>query len=189
MVGEDLGAVPHYVRPHLEKVGIAGFKVCHWEAFHGEDGLEHPIPGKDYLRCSFATYATHDHPPIAAMWEEFRANISSNDEGERVGALWNLRILSEFSGLDLPDDHVSYRAYDDEVKTALLKALVETNSRYAALMITDIYGMSERFNIPGTLGGKNWRIRMPFTVEEMSKREDLIGPAAELRDLIVASGR
>jgi len=189
VVGEDLGAVPHYVRPHLEKVGIAGFKVCHWEAFHGEDGLEHPIPGKDYLRCSFATYATHDHPPIAAMWEEFRANISSNDEGERVGALWNLRILSEFSGLDLPDDHVSYRAYDDEVKTALLKALVETNSRYAALMITDIYGMSERFNIPGTLGGKNWRIRMPFTVEEMSKREDLIGPAAELRDLIVASGR
>ncbi len=56
-------------------------------------------------------------------------------------------------------------------------------------MIKDIYGMSERFNIPGTLGGKNWRIRMPFTVEEMSKREDLIGPAAELRDLIVASGR
>ena len=123
------------------------------------------------------------------MWEEFRANISSNDEGERVGALWNLRILSEFSGLDLPDDHVSYRAYDDEVKTALLKALVETNSRYAALMITDIYGMTERFNIPGTLGGKNWRIRMPFTVAEMSELKNLTRDAAELKQLIEAAGR
>ncbi|MGJ8695396.1 MAG: 4-alpha-glucanotransferase [Verrucomicrobiaceae bacterium] len=189
VVGEDLGAVPHYVRPHLEKVGIAGFKICHWEAFHGEDGLEHPIPGAQYLRCSFATYATHDHPSIAGMWEEFRANIESHDEDERVGALWNLRILSEFSDLTLPDDGVSYRPFDEKVKIALLKALVDCNSRYAALMITDIYGMTERFNIPGTLGGKNWRIRMPFTVAEMSEREDLAKDAAALRNLIIKAER
>lgn len=189
VVGEDLGAVPHYVRPHLEKVGIAGFKICHWEVRHGDDGQEHPIPGGDYLRCSFATYATHDHPTIAAMWEKFRENQKSEEEDERVGAAWNLRVLSEFAGLDLPDDGWSFRRFDDEVKTALLKALLDCNSRYTALMITDIYGMTERFNIPGTLGGKNWRIRMPFTVAEMSELKNLTRDAAELKQLIEAAGR
>lgn len=189
VVGEDLGAVPHYVRPHLESIGIAGFKICHWEVQPGNDGEEHPIPGEDYLRSSFATYATHDHPPIAAMWDEFRDNQKSGDENERVGAAWNLRVLSECANLALPEDNWSYRPFDQEVKLGLLKFLIACNSRYAALMITDIYGIKERFNIPGTLGGKNWRVRMPFSVAEMSKRNDLVSDAAKIRDLITAAGR
>lgn len=189
VIGEDLGAVPHYVRPHLESIGIAGFKICHWEVQTGDDGQEHPIPGEDYLRCSFATYATHDHSPIAAMWDEFRESQNNDDEGTRAGAAWNLRVLSEFADLDLPADHWSYRPFDEEVKLALLKALLDCNSRYAALMITDIYGMKERFNIPGTVGGKNWRVRMPFTIEEMTIHPDLASDAAKMRKLIQNSGR
>lgn len=184
VVGEDLGAVPHYVRPHLDEVGIAGFKICHWEVEGGEDGQEHPIPGADYQRCSFATYATHDHPTIAAMWDEFRETQNSEEEDERVGAAWNLRVLSEFGDLKLPEDGNSFRPFDEEVKHGLLKSLLDCNSRYAALMITDIYGMKDRFNIPGTIGGNNWRVRMPFTVAEMSEREDLASDAAEMKGLI-----
>lgn len=189
VVGEDLGAVPHYVRPHLEKVGIAGFKICHWEVQHGQDGQEHPIPGADYQRCSFATYATHDHPTIAAMWDEFLEAQKSEEEDERTGAAWNLRVLSEFGGLKLPEEGKSFRPFDEEVKHGLLKSLLDCNSRYAALMITDIYGMKDRFNIPGTIGGNNWRVRMPFTVSEMSERQDLSSDAAELKELIQKADR
>ncbi len=89
VVAEDLGCVPEYVRPHLESLDIAGFRIPHWDSDHG-----HVVTGDRFPECSFATYATHDHPSMAAMWEEFRAMLESPNPGERKGAEWNLRILS-----------------------------------------------------------------------------------------------
>lgn len=189
VVGEDLGAVPDYVRPHLKKIGIAGFKIMHWEVETGKDGEEHPIPGEDYDECGFATYATHDHPTMAAMWDEFRESLDDHDPGAQLGARWNLRILSEIAGLKVPKDRKSYPPYDDEIKWALMKGLLACKSRYAAFMITDLYGMKERFNVPGTVGGSNWRVRMPFTVLEMTARPEMWAEAEKLRGLIGETGR
>ena len=184
VVGEDLGAVPDYVRPHLLAIGIGGFKICHWEV--GEDGvgIEHPIPGTDYEECSFATFATHDHPPMALMWEGYRSGMETIDEDAREGARWNLRVLSEFAGIPLAKDADAFPPYDEELQWKLLTALFETNSRYAAFMITDLFGMTERFNVPATVGGANWAVRMPFTVEEMGRRDDLKNEAEKLSILI-----
>ena len=49
--------------------------------------------------------------------------------------------------------------------------------------------MKERFNVPGTVGGFNWRARMPFTVEEMSRRDDLREEAGKLRIAVNDSKR
>src|SRR5437870_1875226 len=65
VVGEDLGVVPDYVRPNLRSLGIAGFKIPQWE---GRDGMI--IRGDKYERISVATYATHDHEPLRALWSE-----------------------------------------------------------------------------------------------------------------------
>ena len=175
VVGEDLGAVPDYVRPHLKKIGIAGFKIPHWEVqWNPKTELEHPIPGSKYEKCSFATYATHDHPPIAAMWNDFRANLKHEDEGMRVGAEWNMRVLSEIGKIALPKEGRSYRAYSQTIQWALIDALMACRSDYAAIMITDLFGLSDRFNTPGTSGTQNWRLRMPFTVAEMSSTSTLV---------------
>lgn len=186
VVGEDLGAVPDYVRPHLQQIGIAGFKVCHWEVEWDEDGVEHPIPGANYEECSFATYATHDHPTMAAMWDGFRDNLDHHDYGVRQGAGWNLRILSEFGGME---EQENYPAYGSAVKWAMMGGLLACNSRFAAFMITDLYGMKERFNVPGTVGGANWRVRMPFTVEEMTSCPQRSAEADRLRELVAETGR
>ncbi|HZR78812.1 MAG TPA: 4-alpha-glucanotransferase, partial [Chthoniobacterales bacterium] len=65
VIGEDLGTVPEYVRPSLRSLGIAGFKIPQWEYYHGR-----VVPGSEYDRLSVATYATHDHPPVRALWED-----------------------------------------------------------------------------------------------------------------------
>jgi 4-alpha-glucanotransferase len=189
IVGEDLGAVPPYVRPHLATLGIAGFKICHWEVERDRRGIEHPIPGRDYEECSFATYATHDHPPMAAMWEEFREGTRAEDAEERAGACWNLRVLSEFGGVPMPKNAREHPAYDGELKWSLMRALLATRSRYAAFMITDLFGMTARFNTPATVSRKNWSVRMPFTVQELSTREDLREEARKLKEAIVETGR
>ena len=79
VVAEDLGCVPEYVRPHLESLDIAGFRIPHWDADH--NGV---VAGERFPECSFATYATHDHDTIAAMWEAFRVNASRQGRGARA---------------------------------------------------------------------------------------------------------
>lgn len=189
LVGEDLGAVPPYVPAHLAKLGIAGFRICHWEVKADKHGVEHPISGEQYDECSFATYSTHDHPPMAALWEEFRDLLHSPDEGSRVGAHWNLRVLSEFAGLPVPEDPAEFGPYDEKVKWSLLRALLKTRSRYAAFMITDLLGRSERFNTPATVSNRNWTVRMPFLVSELTTSSELRAEALTLKDLIEETKR
>src|SRR5882757_3622495 len=80
VVGEDLGVVPEYVRPNLLYLNIGGFKIPQWEV---RDGMI--IPGEMYDRLSVATYATHDHEPIRASWDEaFKHPNSETGEQARV---------------------------------------------------------------------------------------------------------
>ncbi|PYJ70043.1 MAG: hypothetical protein DME76_06945 [Verrucomicrobia bacterium] len=80
VIGEDLGVVPEYVRPNLRSLGIAGFKIPQWETYHGMI-----IPGDRYERLSVATYATHDHKPLRALWTEaFERLASDNGEQARI---------------------------------------------------------------------------------------------------------
>src|SRR5262249_14745854 len=78
VVGEDLGVVPDYVPPNLGSLGIAGFKIPQWEV---RDGMI--LPGDTYERLSVATYATHDHEPIRALWEH-ALEPPASDTGEQA---------------------------------------------------------------------------------------------------------
>src|SRR5438876_11508287 len=80
VIGEDLGVVPDYVRPNLRSLGIAGFKIPQWETRDGKI-----VPRDRYERLSVATYATHDHEPIGALWDEAFERPAS-DAGEQARA-------------------------------------------------------------------------------------------------------
>lgn len=180
VVGEDLGCVPDYVRPNMEDLGIAGFKICHWEVRgHGET-----VPGSDYPKCSFATYATHDHESIPAMWNTLKGMLGGM---EHEGAIRGLELLSDFAGLPKGPSADYYPEYGPVVKWALFDRLLKSNADYASLMITDIIDSTERINIPGTVGGKNWRYRLPWKLEDMP--DCLRDDCSRLRELVRISGR
>ena len=186
VVGEDLGCVPDYVRPHLESLGIAGFRIPHWDSIDGQQ----VVPGKQLPECSFATYATHDHDTLAAMWETFRANAAHHEDPQvMVGARHNLRMLAQFADLPEPHDPAGWPVFSGPVKWALLDALLAARSRYAALMITDLYGMHDRFNKPGTTGGENWRLRLPWTIARLRSDPALEREAARLAQAIRSAHR
>ena len=180
VVGEDLGCVPEYVRPHLETLGIAGFKICHWEA-HGEGNA---VKGYEYPECAFATYATHDHDPIPALWNGL---VNMLGGMEHDGAVRGLKLLSDFAGLPKGDTINTYAKYGPVVKWALFGALLKSNANYAALMITDLIDSEKRINIPGTMGGENWRYRLPWKLEDMP--EPLKDDCRRLKVLIERSRR
>src|SRR5947209_4123547 len=97
VVGEDLGTVPDYVRPNLRALGIAGFKIPQWEVRH-----ERVIPGAEYERLSVATYATYDHKPIRALWEEAFEQPTATSEQAR----FDLAKIAQFAGIDPKTDKI-----------------------------------------------------------------------------------
>ena len=175
VIGEDLGEVPDYVRPNLKKLGIAGYKIPQWEK-RGDGNL---IPGKEYERLSLATYATHDHDPLKAMWEQI-----TRDAAEPNGdyARYELRILCEYAGVPVEQ---APREFTEEVHLALLRALFNSNSWLAVLMITDLFGRRERFNSPGVASGANWTQRMHAPVAELESEPIL----AKVKQLLKECGR
>ncbi len=178
VIGEDLGCVPDYVRPDLSRLRIAGFKIPHWEI----DGKQHIIKGQSYNPCSFATYATHDFPPICTDWDEWYSHVKAGEEAltdvtlspaalreKRRVAEDCARVLcwlGEYAGLSREESLVPW---GQGVKDALFRALFACRSAYAAMMWTELFDIPVRLNTPGTVGGVNWCPRMPFTAHQAAQ--------------------
>src|SRR5437667_4802271 len=156
VVGEDLGVVPGYVRPSLQSLGIAGFKIPQWEI---RDGMI--IPGQMYEQLSVATYATHDHEPIRALWEE-ALELPSSEAGQQARA--TLDKIAIFAGLNSKIDQIDY---EKDFYPAIMEALFSCNSWIAIVMITDMLARKYRFNVPGTKANLNWTRRIQRSIAKL----------------------
>ncbi len=178
VIGEDLGVVPDYVRPNLRSLGIAGFKIPQWE---GHDGMI--IPGNRYDRLSVATYATHDHEPIRALWDEAFERPAS-DAGEQ--ARETLEKIALFAGLNPKMDALDF---EKDFYPAIMNALFRCESWIAMVMITDLLVRKYRFNVPGTKASLNWTRRMQRPVAELSFSRKEQKRMRLINDLLVKTGR
>ncbi|MEO7098748.1 MAG: 4-alpha-glucanotransferase [Luteolibacter sp.] len=191
VIAEDLGWVPEYVRPHLTDLGIAGFRIPHWDC----NDYGHPTPGNCFPENSFATYSTHDHDPVNGIWRGCLRVIQQHQENptDQTASWVNdahnaLRILSEFAGIPIPT-HGPWPPYTEGIRLRLVKALLSSNSHYAALMITELFGLDDRINHPGTSGGENWRFRLPWTPEEIEEDPSLQAVGQKLAAIISITRR
>jgi len=159
VTGEDLGTVPDYVRPSLRSLGVAGFKIPQWENYPDRRS----IPGSEYQRLSVATFATHDHKPIRALWDEVFAERTETSEQARQ----DLEKIAEFAGWKpTPSEPFNY---GPDFFPTILEALFRSEAWIAVVMITDLLGRKERFNVPGTAMSSNWSKRMHLTVGQLAK--------------------
>jgi 4-alpha-glucanotransferase len=177
VVGEDLGTVPDYVRPHLRSLGIAGFKIPQWEAPHGR-----VVPGSDYERLSVATYATHDHKPIRALWEEAVEQETSTSDQARA----DLNRIAEFAGFNPQGNPVDFEKH---FYPAMMRALFQSNAWIAVLMLTDLLGRKYRFNVPGTAASSNWVRRMQRSISQLRSSRTEQRRMRLIRELLEKSGR
>lgn len=180
VVAEDLGVVPEYVPPTLLKLGLPGFRIP--MLFREPDG-RYSDP-KAYPRLSLAQPATHDHPPLAAGWVEAWQSIDSGRDVE--GARRELRHLLDFAGLK---DLTPPREFTDGVHEAVSRAVLGANSWLAVFQITDVLGMTERFNTPGSVSASNWSHRLPLTVGQLATEPRLRAKAETFARLAREAGR
>jgi len=155
LIGEDLGTVPDYVRPSLRSLGVAGFKIPQWEFYQGR-----VTPGAEYERLSVATYATHDHKPMRALWEEAFEHATSTSDQARA----ELEKIATFARFTRTNDQIDF---ERDFYPAMMAALFESESWIAVVMITDLLARKYRFNIPGTAASSNWVRRMQRSILQL----------------------
>ncbi len=177
VAGEDLGTVPNYMRPNLRSLGIAGFKIPQWETRH-----DRVIPGSEYERLSVTTYATHDHKPIRAMWEEAVEEERSTSDQARQ----DLNRMADFAGFK-PQEHPI--DFERHFYPAIMDALFASNAWIAVVMLTDLLARKYRFNVPGTAANSNWTRRMQRTVAQLRSSRTEQRRMLVIRELLEKNGR
>jgi 4-alpha-glucanotransferase len=180
VVAEDLGVVPEYVPPTLMKLSTPGFRIP--TLFRDPDG-RYSDP-KKYPRLSLVQPATHDHPPLAAAWAECWQNINAGKDVEINRR--ELRLMMEFAGLKNAEPP---RDFTDELHEAFTRAVLQSPSWLAIFQITDVFGMTARFNTPGSVAESNWSYRLPNTVKELDEDPVLLAQAEMFSRVAKESGR
>ncbi|HME87797.1 MAG TPA: 4-alpha-glucanotransferase [Chthoniobacterales bacterium] len=177
VIGEDLGTVPDYVRPSLRSLGVAGFKIPQWEFYH-----DRVTPGAEYERLSVATYTTHDHPPIRAMWEEAFRGTGAIAEQARS----DLEKIATFADFKRTGDAIDF---ERDLYPAIMHALFESESWITVVMITDLLGRKYRFNVPGVSASSNWTRRMQRSISQLRSSPKERKRMRLIRALLEKTGR
>lgn len=164
VVAEDLGTVPAFLRPSLERLGIPGYRVLRWEK--ESDGYR---PPSSWPAASVATNATHDTDTIAEWYD----HLSPEERGK----------LLELPGLQELDPN---QPFDDRVRDRLLAAIYAAPSTLSLVLFQDAMGTRERINVPGTVNESNWSYRAHRTVEELLTDQE---STARLARIAAEAGR
>jgi 4-alpha-glucanotransferase len=151
VVAEDLGTVPPFLRPSLDRLGVAGYRVLRWE----KDGDAFRDPAT-WPGASVATNSTHDTDTTADWYDAL-----SPEEREQLRALPGLEELDPQA------------PFDDQVRDLLLRTIYRAPSTLSLILYQDAIGARERINFPGTSGQMtNWTYRIDRTVEELAEETD-----------------
>ena len=155
VIAEDLGTIPDFVRATLRALSLPGYKVMRWERGWNAPGRPYVEPST-YPALSVATSGTHDTETLAAWWEDL-------DQDERLATL-AIACPSEA-------DNGAFPRFDEAfvpgVRDALLEALYASGSDLLTLPIQDVFGWTDRINVPAIVDESNWTWKLPFPVDRM----------------------
>jgi 4-alpha-glucanotransferase len=157
---------------------VATFKIPQWENY--DDGRS--IAGCDYQRASVATYATHDHKPLRALWQEALANVTA----AAPQAQHDLAKIAEFASVPPLNAAADF---DNDFYAPVMEALFRSESWIAIVMITDLLARKDRFNVPGTAAHSNWSRRMQKTGAGLDASPAIQKRIRVIRELLEKTGR
>lgn len=173
LIAEDLGVVPDFVRASLAAAGVPGLKVLRWEREWQAEGQPFRDPGM-YPSVSVAMTGTHDTETLAEWW--------TNAEGEERTRATE---LPAFTAAAITTDET----FSNRVRDALLVTLFGARSDLVLAPLQDIFGWTDRINVPAIVSDENWSWRLPWPVDEMLYHSETSDRAAFLERLARRTAR
>jgi 4-alpha-glucanotransferase len=153
LFAEIMGGLPEYMSAILEELQIANLTFPLLER-NADRSLR---PMSSYRPLSLASYANHDHAPLAALYAHLRSEIRRDSSGTAPADLRNLLGFANWKA-EVPE------TLNADLLAALQRALFQTPCLLAVLMSSDLLGIPQRFNLPGSYGQETWseRLEMPL---------------------------
>ncbi len=179
LVGEDLGTVPPYVRPSLQSLGISRLQ----DSAVGEHA---GWPDRPRARN---TSGSRSRPTLRTITSRCarcgtKLSIRKARRANKPAAISrrSRALRGSKPSARTPD-------YERDFYPASLRGLFRSNSWMAIVMITDLLGGTERFNVPGTAADSNWSQRLRFTMKRLRTRRALKERMKLVRSLLEKTGR
>lgn len=172
---EDLGVNLPVLPEVLGKLNILSLRVIRWNRWWDNPGQPY-APYNQYPLLSVATTSVHDSSTLRQWW---------STEKDSVNAYINMWNSNDKKGLFNNSTPVnSAMEFDAQVadfcleSSALCKSAWFINPLQDYLYLNQKYYLKnmddERINIPGSVNDFNWTYRLPVSVEELLKDEELI---------------
>ena len=176
LVAELMADMAPYMRDVLEDLEMPSLSFPSLDR-----GIDRELLPIDSLRpLSLATYATHDHAPLAVQY----ASLVSRAAASPAGTAELEGFLRMVGWKGKPPETL-----DGPLLEASQKALLRTPCVLAAFLTSDMLGIPQRFNLPGSYGAGTWAERLEGSLADCL-RHPLFGPRlATLKRLIAESGR
>ena len=146
IVAEDLGVQSPQVHRLLKWSEFPGMKVLQFS--FGSGPKDPGLPANVKKNCAYYT-GTHDNDTTLGWWK------SAGDQERKLAA----KVLGVKK--------------DSQVVQAMVKAVLASRARIAVIPMQDYLGLDTwaRMNLPGSVGGDNWRWRMaPGAADEALAR-------------------
>ena len=91
--------------------------------------------------------------------------------------------------LDWPKDQEPPREFTPELHRRFIEVLMECQPWLAVFMISDLLGVSQRFNEPGIAGDSNWSQRLALPLDAYEHEKPFSETIHWLDEAVSASGR
>jgi 4-alpha-glucanotransferase len=166
IIAEDLGTIPKFVRASLARLEVPGYKVFRWEREWDEPGEPFRDPAA-YGAVSVAASGTHDTETAAEWW----GTLEPSDQA---------KVLQVPGVASLLPDAEPPVPFTPRLRDALLEVLVASGSDYLLFPVQDVFGWTDRINLPGSLGDHNWTWRLPWPLDALPEQPEARERAAVL---------
>jgi 4-alpha-glucanotransferase len=127
---------------------LPGYRVLRWEG----DWPTFRDP-RTFPPISVVTSGTHDTTALATWWSR-----ELDGDGRR-----RLTDVPVFAAL-----RDAAAEFTPVVHAGLVDGLYAAGSETALLVVTDVFGTTDRINTPATVGDHNWSYRLPTSLETLA---------------------
>ena len=176
IICEDLGTLTYPVEKVMEQFELNGMRVTQ---FVKPEDPNHPYRGKNTKSKDWIMLGTHDNEPIL-MWAKKAVKtpeIELHAKNLSEDLCWDEHYMGSYIEI--------LKRKPEELAKAKFVELFAANSQNIQIFFSDLFGIEDVYNKPGTSGDKNWSLRLPNNFEE----HEIIDLAAILKAAIIARGK
>lgn len=167
IIGEDIGATTDEFRRQMEEYGILSYKVL---PFERESNIFYSMRRpEDYQQLSVCATSTHDTPTLINQWnvqdiwqkkklgfynESIINRMFDQYASQRESINWMLEhygCWQEVGGQKCENPREDANIVPEKYIQAVASFMAQSNSAIMMMPFSDIFGVSEMGNIPGTL--------------------------------------